>query len=119
MTTTRRHLPVTPAPVPAGLRAVFSALQSDGYRDIHVSSTPESFLDVPAALARVSEHDRHAFTEALAAAANREFPGGGFGPDGTQPASECPEVLALSAFWAGVAACWYVMTAINGKDGVR
>ena len=108
---------VTPVRVPDGLRAVFSALQSDGYRDVHVASTPEAFLDVPPALARVGQQDTRAFTEALAAAANREFPGGGFGPDGTQPASECPEVLALSAFWAGVAACWYVMTAINGKGG--
>lgn len=114
-----RHRSVTNGQPPEGLRAVFSALQSDGYRQIHVASTPESFLDVPPALARVGEHDTRAFIDALAAAANREFPGAGFGPDGTQPASECPEVLAISSFWAGVAACWYVMTAINGKDGAR
>lgn len=117
--TTRRTRPATSLEVPAGLRAVFSALQSDGYRHVHVASTPESFLDVSPALARVGENDTRAFSEALAAAANREFPGGGFGPDGTQPASECPEVLAISSFWAGVAACWYVMTAINGTGGAR
>ncbi len=116
---TTRHRSVTKGQAPEGLRAVFSALQSDGYRDIHVASTPDSFLDVPLALARVGHDDTRALTDALAAAANREFPDAGFGPDGTQPASECPEVIAISAFWAGVAACWYVMAAINGKDGAR
>lgn len=111
--------PRSPA-VPVGLRAVFSALQSDGYRDVHGgASRPEAYLAVPSALARVGEADPRAFFEALAAAAHREFPGTGFGSDGTQPASENPELLAISAFWAGVAACWYVMTAINGKDGAR
>lgn len=110
---TRNSKPQRHQRVPRGLRAVFSAMQSDQYREIYAATTPEPFLDVLKAL------EGGGFTEALASAARREFPGTGFGHDGKQRASECAEVFALSSFWAGVAACWQTMTAINGKDGAR
>jgi len=93
-------------------------MQTDGYRDVYAATSPDAFLNVPTALARVSQGDDKAFERALAAAADRDYPGRRFGSDGKQTAHESSEVFMVSSFWAGVAACWYYMNAINGQgDG--
>jgi hypothetical protein len=108
------------SPAPLGLHAIFSAMQSDDYRSVFGPTRADAFVDVQNALRSVSQDRHHRdFNRALAAAANRDYPGAGFGPNGKQRASECPDTIALSSFWAGVAACWFYMNAINGKDGAR
>jgi hypothetical protein len=97
--------------VPLGLRAIFQAMQSPGYCSYYTETTPEHFSAFPAALRA------NAFVQALKDATDQEFPDGKFGKDGDLLASECPEVICVSSFWAGVAACWFYMNALNGKDG--
>jgi hypothetical protein len=38
-------------------------------------------------------------------------------PEGS--ADERDQLIALHAFWIGIATCWRLMTAVNGKDGER
>ena len=99
---------------PLGLQALFSAMQTDNYRSYYAPTTPGAFVDIPTALSAIKGDS---FTRALEAAADREFVGAEWGPDGTQRAHECAGVYGLACFWAGVAACWHYMNAINGKGG--
>jgi len=101
--------------VPLGLQAIFTAMQSQEFQRIYAWTTPDAFTSIPGALQR----DPARLTEALKEAANREYTGNEWGPDGNQPASECADVAILAGFWSGVAACWFYMNAINGKDGAR
>ena len=103
---------------PIGLRALFDAMQGQDFRSFYGTTTPEAFLDVPRMLVW-DERTPKAFKDALAQAAEREYPGGKWGPNGDQLASECADVAILAGFWSGVATCWYYMNAINGKDGGR
>lgn len=102
---------------PLGMRAVFAAVQPYD----HGVTNVDAFADVPGAVLRTMYGGKHGdLMDVFKRAANRDFPGTEFGPDGNQRASECIDVLPLASFWAGVATCWYVMTAINGgKSGAR
>ncbi len=97
--------------VPLGLRAIFEAMQTDAYRTFHGPTTPEAFCAIPAALLNPRAE---AFNEALRAAADREFE-----CPADDPAHDSVELMSISSFWAGVAACWYYTNAINGRDGGR
>lgn len=108
---------------PAGLAAIFSAIQTAAVRDFHGPMDPSAYIDVPRAIERM-DLDSHALSRAIAVAADRQFPTGkhrnyGFGPDGDLKASEHAETAAYSAFWAGVVVCWHTMSVIAGNGGVR
>jgi len=45
----------TSRPVPLGLRALFEAMQNQGFRSFYRSTTPEAFLDIPRALQAVDQ----------------------------------------------------------------
>lgn len=117
----KRNVRKQPAKAPLGLESMFCALQPEGFRQAFGHMTADNFAGVPTAWLEAAQHgdaDRRCH-ELLAAVANREDPDGRFGPDRELRASECAEVLSIVAFWCGVATCWYVMTAIEGKDGAR
>jgi len=98
---------------PLGLRAIFNALQPDGYRARYTASHADDYVDVPNAVLETLHGDASEFLPVLFRTADREYPGN-MGPDG-QRAHDTPELLAVSAFWCGVAVCWHVMAAINGE----
>jgi hypothetical protein len=100
-------------PAPLGLQSIFQAMQPFDFQKVYGATSPGSFADVYKSIAKTSQGD-DAFSAALTAAINADYPGGGFGPDGNLKASECADVAAHGGFWAGVAACWRYMTAING-----
>jgi len=102
----RRSDPDKNPSVPLGLRAVFSAMQSDEYRRIYGSTDPDVYLDVVAAL---QSTERDGLTGAIAAATEREF-----GKDPDDLASHNVVLVSITAFWAGVAACWHYMSPMNG-----
>lgn len=105
---------------PHGLRRLFDAMQPAGLRAVHGWTYPDNFLEVLDAIDITDqEGGGDAFLAALRQAADRELGNVGYGPNGELQASECADVIAVTSFWAGVAACWQVMTAITGKDGVR
>ena len=109
-----------PAPrsrAPLGLQAIFAAMQPFDFQCVYGFTTPDAFVDVHRAINRTKqETNSNAFKTALAAAADREYPGT-WGPEEDQTASECGDVAIVAGFWSGVAACWYYMNAISGKDG--
>lgn len=108
---------------PTGLVALFNAMQGAGYVQEHGPNTPDIYAaTIPALLKCLHGNDRRFVDTILAAAA--EYPvkrpvTDGFGPDGTQTASEVASITAISGFWSGVAVAWHVLNAINGKDGAQ
>ena len=119
-TTTRTRKRTTkPSSAPLGLQAIFAAMQPFHFQSFHGWTAPDAYVAVYESIRRTDrERDPHAFTNALAEAADQDAPGQ-FGPNGDLPASKCAEVAAICGFWSGVAACWHYMNAINGKDGAR
>ena len=89
-------------------------MQSYEFQRMYGYTRPDAFIDVHCALANPDT-----FGGVLTRAANTAYPGHGFGPGGEQTAAECAEVAIDAGFWAGVAACWHYMTAINGQGGAR
>ena len=102
---------------PLGLQALFNALQPYDFQREHGFTRPDNFLSVVGTV--FASQKSFAFSKALARAADAEYPGREWGTDGDRAAHDEPDVIVLAGFWAGVAAAWYVMTAINGKDGGR
>jgi hypothetical protein len=102
-------------PTPIGLRL---ALASVNTSDATGSAASTNAAVAHAAAMRIlrrleAQHNEDAIHDEIAIAAKRLFRGAE-----SDPARE-PGMLSESAFYVGFAACWHVMTAINGKGGAR
>ena len=118
---TRRATPARRrrAPAPLGLRMLFSVLEPEGYEAGFGSAFAERYQDVPQAVLDAQDAGAIDYKDVVFTITNRQFKGNEYGPDDDQPASELSEYVAMPGFWAGVATAWYVMNALNGKDGAR
>ena len=103
----------------AGMRALFSALEPDGYMAGFGSAFAERYQDAPQAILDAQDADRTTTTRSSSPSPIASSKGNNFGQDGDQLARECPDITAMCGFWVGVATAWHVLNAINGKDGAR
>lgn len=121
MTAKRRSKAVTRTPEPpVGLVTLMRALQPVGATHLFAPNHARSFQDVgPRVLDATSNRDDgDPHHDIVQAAIDRHFPGNDYGPADDSPAHTCPDHAADAAFWAGVAAAWYVMTSLYER-GVR
>jgi hypothetical protein len=99
---------------PLGLRVVIAALAEHDWAPQTAAHTADEFHDAPGVILRAL-HDGLPMNGALCDIIDQRYPEK-YGPRDDQPASECADFSMDAAFWTGVATCWHLMTAMNGKD---
>jgi len=113
---TRKTRPATPL----GLRIIFSSLQPDGCTPTFAIVNAKRYATAPEAILAAQAEHASTYSDVLYAITNRVYPGDDHGPDSNQPACAEPSMLADASFWAGVATCWHLMTAVSSaKAGAR
>ena len=107
-----RRAPRTQANSPAGLRAILAALIPEGFNAQFPASVAGT-VNVTAQLLTNARGPQDSYEHHVFAIARRMYQGT------DKPADTQPDLTANAGFWLGVATCWHLMNAINGRDGAR
>jgi hypothetical protein len=99
-----------------GLRTIYAAVLTDGQDMSWAADNAETCAPIADQIINqdIPAGDGEQLALKLVDASNRavaELP-----EDGED---ERDRLIALHAFWVGIATCWRLMTAVNGKDGAR